>query len=90
MEHRWNDTDSRKSSQWVLGFFLLQIQLKEHETNHSSPSSAQVKNCGAIPLFPYLPSCCAQELYCEVPVALQKKQFPMTLFLTQVSKHINM
>jgi hypothetical protein len=37
---------------WVSGDLLPGIKRQEREDNHSPPSSAEVKNCGAIPPLP--------------------------------------
>jgi hypothetical protein len=39
--------------QWVMGTISPGIKRPGHETNHSPPSSAKVKNGGAIPPHPH-------------------------------------
>jgi hypothetical protein len=48
--------------QWVLGVLSLGIKQPRHEANHSCPSSAKVKNCGAIPPLPHTYSWCGAKL----------------------------
>jgi hypothetical protein len=44
------------SIQWALGALSLGIKQKEHEAEHSPPSSLEVKNSGVIPPIPHMPS----------------------------------
>jgi hypothetical protein len=38
---------------WIPGALSLGTQWPGHDTDHSLPSGAQVKNCGAIPPLPH-------------------------------------
>jgi hypothetical protein len=40
--------------QWVLGAPSLGVKWQGHEADHSPPSSAEVKNGGALPPFPHI------------------------------------
>jgi hypothetical protein len=42
--------------QWVPGTISLGIKLPGREADYSPPASAEVKNGGAIPPLPYMPS----------------------------------
>jgi hypothetical protein len=42
--------------QWVLGALSLRVKRPGHEADHSPPSSAEVKNVGAIPPLPHISS----------------------------------
>jgi hypothetical protein len=45
-------------NQWVLGPLSPGVKWPGHETDHSPPSSAKVKNDGAIPPLPNMLSWC--------------------------------
>jgi hypothetical protein len=49
--------------QWVLGTLSLGVKWPGCETYHSPPSSAEVKNDGAIPPLPHMPSCHSASLF---------------------------
>jgi hypothetical protein len=43
--------------QWALGTIFPRVKLPEREADHSPPSSAEVKNSGAITPLPHTSSC---------------------------------
>jgi hypothetical protein len=47
---------TKPNIQWVLGPLSPGIKLPEREADYSSSSSADLKNIGAITVFPYTPS----------------------------------
>jgi hypothetical protein len=42
--------------QWILGALSQEVKRQEREADHSPPSSADVKNDGAISALPHAPS----------------------------------
>jgi hypothetical protein len=43
----------RCSIQWVPGALFLEVKRPEREADYSSPSSAEIKNGGAMPPLPH-------------------------------------
>jgi hypothetical protein len=42
--------------QWAPGDIFLKVKRPGHEAGHSPLSRAELKNCGAIPPLPHMPS----------------------------------
>jgi hypothetical protein len=49
---------NQPSIQWVLWDVPAVVEQQEREADHSPPSSAEVKNGGAVPSLPHTPSWC--------------------------------